>query len=102
LRVEAIVKFFQLLGEAPVEENQLAAKLVEIAEQFKALQASALTQPGDDPKVVALKADAQKAIDAIDLAKADALLADVETVQRRDFDRLALNVAGTFLGSCDW
>ena len=37
----------------------------------------------------------QKAIDAGELAKADALLADVETEQRRALDRLAVNAADT-------
>jgi hypothetical protein len=53
-----------ILGEKDVPPERLAAELVEIAEQFKDLQASALTQPGDDPKIAALKADAQKASDA--------------------------------------
>ena len=84
-----------ILGEKNVAPENLAAKLVEIAERFKALQATASTLPGDDPKVAALKADAQKAIDAGELAKADALLADVETEQRRAHDRLAINEAET-------
>src|SRR5262249_20867900 len=71
------------------------AKLVEIAERFKDLQATASAQPGDDPRIAALKADAQKAIEAGELAKADALLADVETEQRRALDRLAVNAAET-------
>src|SRR5262249_40114547 len=70
-------------------------KLVEIAERFKDLQAIASAQPGDDPKIAALKTDAQKAIEAGELAKADALLADVETEQRRALDRLAVNAAET-------
>jgi tetratricopeptide (TPR) repeat protein len=57
--------------------------------------AVALAQPGDDAKVAALKAEAQKAIEAGDLAKADALLADVESEQRRMRDRLAVNLAET-------
>jgi hypothetical protein len=72
-----------ILGENDVPLERLAAKLVEIAESFKALKATALPQPGDDPKIAALKADAQKAIETGELAKADALLADVETEQRR-------------------
>src|SRR6202040_3254624 len=43
----------------------------------------------------ALKTDAQKAIERGDLAKADALLADVETEQRHARDRLAVNEAET-------
>ena len=44
---------------------------VEVAESVKALKATASAQPGDDPKIAALKADAQKAIEAGELAKAD-------------------------------
>jgi tetratricopeptide (TPR) repeat protein len=82
-----------ILGESNVAPERLAAKLVEVAERFKVvLQAPAPTQSGDNPNIAALKADAQKAIAAGELAKADALLADVETEQR---DRFALNAAET-------
>jgi tetratricopeptide (TPR) repeat protein len=84
-----------ILGENDIPPERLAAKLVEIAQRFKALQETASAQPGDDPKIAALKSDAQKAIDAGELAKADALLADVETEQRRSLDRLAVNAAET-------
>jgi tetratricopeptide (TPR) repeat protein len=84
-----------ILGEKDIPAERLAAKLVEIAERFKDLQATASTQPGDSPKIAVLKADAQKAIDAGELAKADAFLADVETEQRRAHDRLAINEAET-------
>src|SRR5215831_2340754 len=84
-----------ILGENDIPPERLAAKLVEVAGRFKALQETAAAQPSDDPKIAALKADAQKAIDAGELAKADALLADVETEQRRALDRLAVNVAET-------
>src|SRR5215813_30635 len=84
-----------ILGENDIPPERLAAKLVEIAERFKALQATASAQPGDDPKIAALKTDAQKAIEAGELTKADALLADVETEQRRALDRFAINAAET-------
>ena len=84
-----------IVGENDIPPERLAAKLVEIAESFKALQATALAQPGDDPKIATLKSDAQKAIEAGELAKADALLADVETEQRRALDRFAVNAAET-------
>jgi tetratricopeptide (TPR) repeat protein len=84
-----------ILGENDIPAERLAAKLVEIAGRFKELQATTSAQPGDDPKVAALKSDAQKAIDAGELAKADAVLADVETEQRRALDRLAVNAAET-------
>jgi outer membrane PBP1 activator LpoA protein len=84
-----------ILGENDIPAERLAGKLVEIAERFKALQETASAQPGDDPKIAALKSDAQKAIEAGELAKADALLAEIETEQRRALDRLTINLAGT-------
>jgi tetratricopeptide (TPR) repeat protein len=84
-----------ILGENDIPPERLAAKLVEIAERFKDLQATASAQPGDDPKIAFIKTDAQKAIEAGELAKADALLADVETEQRRALDHLAVNAAET-------
>jgi hypothetical protein len=84
-----------ILGENDIPPERLAAKLVEIAERFKDLQAAASAQPGDDPKIAALKTDAQKAIEAGELTKADALLADVETEQRRALDRSAVDAAET-------
>jgi tetratricopeptide (TPR) repeat protein len=85
-----------ILGENDIPPEQLAAKLVEIAESFKALKATALAQPGEDPKIAALKTDAQKAIEAGDLAKADALLAQAQAEQTRNLDGLAVNAADTF------
>src|SRR5262245_18740196 len=84
-----------ILGENDIPPERLAAKLVEIAERFKDLQATASAQLGDDPKIATLKADAQKAIEVGELARADALLADAETEQRSGLDRLALNAAET-------
>lgn len=84
-----------ILGENDIPPERLAAKLVEIAERFKTLQETASAQPGDDPNIVTLKGEAQKAIDAGELAKADALLAAVETEQRRTLDHLAVSAAET-------
>src|SRR5262249_19035009 len=84
-----------ILGENDIAPERLTAKLVEIAERFKDLRATPSAQPGDDPKIVRLKTDTQKAIEAGQLAEADALLADIETEQRRGLDRLALNAAET-------
>jgi tetratricopeptide (TPR) repeat protein len=95
LNVRQVRAVLGILGENDISPERLAAKLVEIAERFKGLQSTASAQPGDGPKIAALKTDAQKAIDAGDLVKADALLADVETEQRRSLDRLAVNAADT-------
>src|SRR5215471_18094616 len=84
-----------ILGENDIAPERLAAKLVEIAQRFKDLQTTASAQPGDDPKIVGLESDVQKAIEAGQLAEAEALLAHLETEQRRALDRLALNAAET-------
>jgi hypothetical protein len=84
----------------------LAAKLVEIAERFKDLQTSALTQPGDDPRIASLKADAQKAIDAGSRQRIPAphsMSPLLSAGARRDrylwggHDRLALNTSQIYL-----
>jgi tetratricopeptide (TPR) repeat protein len=95
LNVSQVRAALGILGENDIPPGRLAAKLVEIAERFKDLQATASAQPGDDPKITALKTDAQKAIEAGELAKADALLAEIEMEQRRSLDRLAVNAAET-------
>jgi tetratricopeptide (TPR) repeat protein len=95
LNVSQVRAALGILGENDIPLERLAAKLVEVAERFKTLQETASAQLGDDPKIAALKSDAQKAIEAGELAKADTLLADVETEQRHALDRLAVNAAQT-------
>jgi hypothetical protein len=85
----------EILGEADVPPERLAAKLVEIAEKFKELKTAAAAQPGDDAKITALKAEAQKAIQDGELGKADEFLAAIEKIQTEALDRLALNAAQT-------
>jgi len=84
-----------ILGEKDIPPERLAAKLVEIAERFKTLQAIASAQPGDNLEIIASKSEAQKAIDAGELIKADAVLADVEAQQNQALDRFAANAAAT-------
>ena len=85
----------EILGEADVPPERLAAKLVEIAGKFKELKTAAVAQPGDDSKITALKADAQKAIQDGQLGKGDEILAAIEKIQTEALDRLALNAAQT-------
>jgi hypothetical protein len=85
----------EIVGEKNVPPEQLAAKLVEIAGKFKDLQTAAAAQPGDDSKITALKAAAQKAIQDGELGKADETLAAIEKIQTEALDRLALNAAQT-------
>jgi len=93
LNAQQVRSALESLGEANIPPEHQLARLVEIA---KAIKASASTQTGgDDPEVAALKAQAQQAIVAGDLAGADAALAEVEAKQNAARDRLALNVAET-------
>jgi hypothetical protein len=48
----------EILGEADVPPERLAAKLDEIAEKFKELKTAAAAQRGDDAKITVLKAQA--------------------------------------------
>lgn len=85
----------EIVGEADVPPERLAAKLVEIAGKYKDLKTAAAAQPGDDSKITALKAEAQKAIQDGQLGKADEILAAIEKIQTEALDRLALNSAQT-------
>src|ERR1019366_4354523 len=85
----------EILGEADVSPDRLGANLVEIAEKFKDLRTVAAAQRGDDAKIAALKALAQKAIQDGELGKADEFLAEVEKIQTGALERLALNAAQT-------
>src|SRR5262245_47495666 len=51
LRVEAIVKFFKLLGEVPVEDNQLADRFAQIADEHRRLAEDVKSLRVNDPKV---------------------------------------------------
>src|SRR5262249_34085024 len=85
-----ITAALKVLDEANVEPEDLGAKPVEVVERYKELLSSAATQPGDTPGIAALKAQAQKALDAGELDKADELLAAVETEQRQAVERAIL------------
>ena len=91
-----------ILGEANIPPEQFSHKLVDIAERFRALQAIATAQAGDDPRITALKAEAKTAVEAGELERADSLLAEVATEQARALTeqaralaRLAVNAAET-------
>lgn len=86
LNERQIAAALHIVGEKDIPQEQLATKLVEIAEQFKTLQASAVAQNGDTPHVTGLKTAAQLAIEAGDLARADSLLAEVSTTQHAAFE----------------
>jgi hypothetical protein len=97
LNVGQVREALAILGENDIPPERLAAKLVEIAQRFKDLQATASALPGDSQKVIALKAEAQKAINVGELAKADSLLAEIDTEidteASKALDRFALTAA---------
>src|SRR5262249_1075020 len=85
-----------ILDENDIPPERLTAKLVEIAESFKALKVTTSAQPGDDPKIAAVKTDVQKAIDGGELAEAEALLANAKRERRRADDGFIVNEAETY------
>jgi tetratricopeptide (TPR) repeat protein len=82
-----------ILGQTNVQPEQLAAKLVEIAQRFKSLQVALTASAGEDRKVVNLKAEAQVAIEAGDLATADHRLSMVEALQASSLYLQSLSAA---------
>jgi hypothetical protein len=75
LNQRQVKRALEILGEADVPPERLAAKLVEIAEKFKDLRTAAAAQPGDDAKITELAA--------------------IEKIQTEALDRLALNAVQT-------
>jgi hypothetical protein len=55
LRVEAIAKFFLLLGEVPVEKSRLADRFAQIAEEHRQLVQNVKSLRVNDPEVQALQ-----------------------------------------------
>ena len=90
-----VLAALDILGEKDVPPEQRAARLVEIAQKLKDLQAIAAPQAGDGVEVAALKKQAQAAIDAGELPRADELLATTETKQRTKLETLAAETAAT-------
>jgi hypothetical protein len=95
LRVEALARFFTILGEADVPSEHLTDRLVEIAGRYQELLVQLKAASGDDPEVVRLKAEAEAALGRGDLDRADAFLQEVEEVQEKAADRQALELAAT-------
>ncbi len=90
-----ITAALKILGESNVPAEHLSAKLVEVVERLRTPLEIAAPQSGDAPEIAALRGEAQEAYDARDFAKADALLAEVETEQRRALGRFAVKAAET-------
>jgi tetratricopeptide (TPR) repeat protein len=80
LRIEAIVKFFQLLGEAPVEESQLANRFAQIAAEHRRLIEDVKNLQVSNPEVPALREQASAALEIADHATARARLAQARSL----------------------
>ena len=89
LRVEAIVKFFRLLGEVPVEENQLADRFAQIAEEHRRLAEDVKSLRVNDPEVQALRQQAAAAVEAADHTRARAKLEEARAIVRTKRETLA-------------
>ena len=75
LNERQVRRALDIIGEANVAPELLAAKLVEVAERYKVLLAGSAPLPGDSPNVIALKGEAQKVLDEIRKGKDFAELA---------------------------
>jgi len=71
----------EILGEANVPREQLTAKLVEIAERIRDIEATVFVEASDNPKTTALRIEARRAVEEGELGKADALLANIQIEQ---------------------
>jgi hypothetical protein len=89
LRVEAIAKFFQLLGEAPVEESQLADRFAQIAEEHRRLVQDVKSLRVNDPEVQALRQQAAAALEIADHTTAFARLTQARTIVTTKRETLA-------------
>ncbi|WP_413203676.1 tetratricopeptide repeat protein [Rhodospirillum sp. A1_3_36] len=80
-------------GETSVPPERIAARLVEIAQRYRDLQAQLAASPGDAPETEKLKAAARDAVEAGDLDRADRLLEALVDVEDALLDKRALAAA---------
>src|SRR3954453_17124694 len=85
----------RILGESNVPDEQLGTRIIEIAEQFENLKFNVSADTGGSPLIVTLKADAEIAVDAGELAVADSLFAKTALEQSTNLDRSAISLAKT-------
>ena len=99
LREVQIRAALDIVGERDIQPEQRPAKLIEIAKGFKALEAMTFRAAHQDsPKITALQAEAKRAIDAGELSKADAALAEVQAEKRLARERWEVSEAETLAG----
>jgi tetratricopeptide (TPR) repeat protein len=81
-RVEAIARFFEVLGEVPVENEKLADRFAEIATEHVRLLEEIHRFRVRDPEVQALKDDAASALEVPDHDRARAKLEEARQLVR--------------------
>ncbi len=91
----ALKVFFAVLGERNVPQEQLATKLGEIARRFIELQAGVARTPASTPELATLRDQAKQALSAGRFDEADAALAKVQDVLRRNISTDLANLSET-------
>lgn len=96
-RVEAIARFFEILGEQNVETERLADTFARIAEEHLQLRARLRAFQSDDPEVAALRGEAAEALEGADHDQAKALLEAARLVVRAKREALMSALAAQTL-----
>jgi tetratricopeptide (TPR) repeat protein len=92
---EQVLGFCRIIGEAEIEVEAVPDRLAQIAERYKTLVAQAEAEAVDDAGTARLKAELREALDALDMDRADALLAQALAAQDRDLENRASQAAIT-------
>jgi hypothetical protein len=80
------------MAEAGVPAGQQAAKLIEIAERFKALRQAAQIWWSGDPEIIELQKQIQDAVKAGDIARSSALVRTLEATQWKRIEEMAKHI----------
>jgi TPR repeat protein len=91
----------EIVGEGNVEPNKVGHKLVEVAETYKALTSATAAQSGDDTRISALKAEAQKAIQDGQLSRAEDRLITIWRLQIKAIKPLAPDASWVALDAAE-
>jgi tetratricopeptide (TPR) repeat protein len=92
---EQVLGFFRIIGEAEIEVDAVPRRLVQTAERYKTLVSQAEAEAVHDSGTARFKAELREALDALDMDRADALLAQALAAQDRDLENRALQAAIT-------
>jgi hypothetical protein len=88
LRHEALARMFEILGREQVPPERLEATLAEIATRHKGLLERVRLLDATDPRAGQLRDAAATAIETAEYDRADALLADAESIEIEAMRRL--------------